>query len=128
MPSTSKKQHKFMEAVAHNPAFAKKAGVPQSVGKDFSNADKGKTFKRGGDMAKANPFMEMIAKKKAMAAGKKSEMPSKMGKPVMKKGMDTAKDGMKKMAAGGMAKGGGIESKGKTKGKMVTMKSGGKAC
>jgi hypothetical protein len=95
-----------MEAVAHNPSFAKKVGVPQSVGKDFSNADKGKTFKRGGDMAtkKANPFMEMIAKKKEMAKGKK-EMP------------------MKKMA-----KGGGIESKGKTKGKMVTMKSGGKAC
>ena len=119
-----------MEAVAHNPAFAKKAGVPQSVGKEFSNADKGKTFKRGGDMAKANPFMEMIAKKKAMAAGKKSEMPSKMGKPVMKKGMDTAKDGMKKMAKGGMAyaKGGGIESKGKTKGTMIKMKSGGKLC
>jgi len=130
MPSTSKKQHNFMAAVANNPSFAKKVGVPQSVGKDFSNADKGKSFKRGGDMAKANPFMEMIAKKKAMAAGKKSEMPSKMGKPVMKKGMDTAKDGMKKMAAGGMAyaKGGGIESKGKTKGKMITMKSGGKAC
>ena len=122
MPATSEKQKKFMDAVAHNPAFAKKAGVPQSVGKDFSNADKGKTFKRGGDMAKANPFMEMIAKKKAMAAGKKSEMPSKMGKPVMKKGMDTAKDGMK------MAKGGGIEAKGKTKGKMVKMNMGGKAC
>jgi hypothetical protein len=129
MPSTSKKQHNFMAAVANNPSFAKKVGVPQSVGKDFSNADKGKTFKRGGDMAKANPFMEMIAKKKAMAKGKK-EMPSKMGKPVMKKGMDTAKDGMKKMAKGGMAyaKGGGIESKGKTKGKMITMKSGGKMC
>jgi len=112
-----------MEAVAHNPAFAKKAGVPQSVGKEFSNADKGKTFKRGGDMAKTNPFMEMIAKKKAAAAGKKSEMPSKMGKPVMKKGMDMAKNGMKKMAAGG-----GIESKGETKGKMITMKSGGKSC
>ena len=111
MPSTSKKQHNFMAAVANNPAFAKKAGVPQSVGKDFSNADKGKTFKRGGDMAKANPFMEMIAKKKEMAKGKK-EMP------------------MKKMAKGGMAyaKGGGIESKGKTKGKIITMKSGGKAC
>jgi hypothetical protein len=130
MPSTSKKQHNFMAAVANNPSFAKKVGVPQSVGKDFSNADKGKTFKRGGDMAKANPFMEMIAKKKAMAAGKKSEMPSKMGKPVMKKGMDTAKDGMKKMAKGGMAyaKGGGIESQGKTRGKIVTMKSGGKMC
>jgi hypothetical protein len=120
-----------MAAVANNPSFAKKVGVPQSVGKDFSNADKGKTFKRGGDMAKANPFMEMIAKKKEM--GKPMGipvMPSKMGKPVMKKGMDTAKDGMKKMAKGGMAyaKGGGIESKGKTKGKMITMKSGGKMC
>ena len=122
MPSTSKKQHNFMAAVANNPAFAKKAGVPQSVGKEFSNADKGKTFKRGGDMAtKMNPgFMAMIAKKKA---GAKSAMPSKMGKPVMKKGMDTAKDGMKKMA-----KGGGVEVKGKTKGTMVKMNKGGKAC
>jgi hypothetical protein len=87
------------------------------VGKDFSNADKGKTFKRGGDMAKANPFMEMIAKKKAMG---KKEMP------------------MKKMASGGMTSMGsvktaapsrdGVAVKGKTKGKMVTMKSGGKAC
>ena len=104
MPSTSKKQHNFMAAVANNPKFAKKVGVPQSVGKDFSTADKGKTFKRGGDMAKANPFMEMIAKKKEMAKGKK-EMP------------------MKKMA-----KGGGVESKGKTKGKMIKMTKGGKAC
>ena len=54
MPSTSKKQHNFMAAVANNPAFAKKAGVPQSVGKEFNNADKGKTFKRGGDMKKMN--------------------------------------------------------------------------
>ena len=50
MPSTSAKQHRFMEAVAHNPAFAKKAGVPQSVGKDFSNADKGRKFSKGGDI------------------------------------------------------------------------------
>ena len=42
MPSTSLKQHRFMEAVAHNPEFAKKAGVPQSVGKDFAEADKRK--------------------------------------------------------------------------------------
>ena len=51
MPSSTKKQHNFMEAIAHNKAFAKKVGVPQSVGEDFSNADKGKTFKRGGQMA-----------------------------------------------------------------------------
>ena len=134
MPSTSKKQHNFMAAVANNPSFAKKAGVPQSVGKEFNNADKGKTFKRGGDMA------------------------TKMGKPTMKAGMSTAKDGMKKatpmagmmgMKKGGMpmkmkdgkkvpifmnkggmgmAKGGGIESKGKTKGTMIKMTKGGKAC
>ena len=131
MPSTSKKQHNFMAAVANNPSFAKKAGVPQSVGKEFNDADKGTTFKRGGDMA------------------------SSMGKPVMKKGMSMAKDGMKRptpmadtsmggmgMKKGGMpmkmkdgkkvpifaAKGGGIEAKGKTKGKMITMKNGGKAC
>jgi len=42
MPSTSEKQHRFMEAVAHNPEFAKKAGVPQSVGQDFNQADKRK--------------------------------------------------------------------------------------
>lgn len=40
MPSTSAKQHRFMEAIAHSPEFAKKAGVPQKVGKDFAAADK----------------------------------------------------------------------------------------
>jgi hypothetical protein len=116
-----------MEAVAHNPSFAKKVGVPQSVGKDFSNADKGKTFKQGGDMAsKMNPgFMAMMAKKKGAA-------PSAMGKPTMKKGMDMAKDGMKKMAGGGLATGhksaDGVASKGKTKATRVKMNKGGMAC
>ena len=111
MPSTSKKQHNFMEAIAHSPSFAKKVGVPQSVGQDFSKADKGKTFKRGGDMAKANPFMEMIAKKKAMAAGKKPAMP------------------MKKMATGGFVRAAdGIATKGKTKGKQIKMNKGGMSC
>ena len=50
MPSTSAKQAKFMRAVAHSPKFAKKVGVPQSVGKDFEMADKkkGKKFADGG--------------------------------------------------------------------------------
>lgn len=39
MPSVSRKQHNFMMAIAHSPKFAKKAGVPQSVGKDFAAAD-----------------------------------------------------------------------------------------
>lgn len=42
MPSKSDKQHRFMELVAHNPAAAKRVGVPQSVGKEFVQADKGK--------------------------------------------------------------------------------------
>ena len=115
MPSTSKKQHNFMEAVAHNPSFAKKVGVPQSVGKDFSNADKGKTFKRGGDMAKANPFMEMIAKKKDMAKGKKSEMPMKK---MASGGITSAKMGSVKTAAPSKD---GVAVQGKTKGKQVVM-------
>jgi len=48
MPSTSKKQHNLMEAVAHSKYFAKKVGIKQSVGKDFAAADKSKTFKKGG--------------------------------------------------------------------------------
>ena len=47
MPSKSAKQHRLMEAVAHNKDFAKKVGIPQSVGKDFASADKGKKFKSG---------------------------------------------------------------------------------
>ena len=134
-----------MAAVANNPAFAKKAGVPQSVGQDFNKADKGRKFSKGGNTmaSKMNAgFMAMMAKKKG-------EGPSAMGKPVMKKGMDMAKDGMKKMAGGGMTSlakhaakpaskahaglksGGavdGIASKGKTKGTMIKMKSGGRTC
>ncbi len=44
MPSKSAKQHRTMEMVAHNSAMAKKMGIPQSVGRDFVNADKGKHF------------------------------------------------------------------------------------
>jgi len=40
MPSSTLKQAKFMRAVSHNPKFAKKVGVSQSVGKDFEAADK----------------------------------------------------------------------------------------
>jgi len=45
MPSVSSKQEKFMRAVAHSKEFAKKAGIPQSVGKDFNKADKAKKKK-----------------------------------------------------------------------------------
>jgi len=123
MPSTSKKQHNFMEAIAHSPSFAKKVGVPQSVGKDFSTADKGKTFKRGGDMAtkKMNPFAKFEASAKDKAMDKKEMGMKKMASG----GITSAKMGSVKTAAPSRD---GIASKGKTKGKMITMKSGGKMC
>lgn len=42
MPSKSPAQHRFMEAAAHNPQFAAKAGIPVKVAKEFVAADKGK--------------------------------------------------------------------------------------
>jgi hypothetical protein len=102
-----------MDAAAHNPAFAKKVGIPSKVAKEFSTASKGQKFSKGGDTmaSKMNPgFMAMMAKKKGAPA--------------------------KKMAGGGMTSMGsvktaapskdGVATKGKTKGKMVTMRSGGK--
>jgi hypothetical protein len=97
MPSTSKKQHNFMAAVAKNPGFAKKVGIPRSVGEEFLTADKGKKFKEGGTMKKTNPFMEMIAKKKEAAAKK----PAKAAMPMKKGGAACAP---KKMMSGGAAK------------------------
>jgi hypothetical protein len=46
MPSKSQAQHNLMEMVAHDPKAAKRVGIPQSVGKDFEKADKGKKFKK----------------------------------------------------------------------------------
>ena len=212
MPSTSKKQHNFMAAVANNPAFAKKVGVPQSVGKDFSNADKGKTFKRGDDMAKAKKMafggmshgtsqvppqrrhggkpapstLSSLEKFKSMIEKPSGGAPTGTGGP-MRPPRDIGTGGgprggrpaglpprdpgtgagpnrprsfgstinsaprtppsasLNKPAGMGMNKGGmaassmgkvktaapskdGVAAKGKTKGKMVTMKSGGKMC
>ncbi len=103
MPSTSKKQHNFMAAVANNPAFAKKAGVPQSVGKEFNNADKGKTFKQGGDMKK----MASGGSTKPTAMGKvKTAAPSRDGiaEKGKTKGKQVVMSGNKGMKKGGMAK------------------------
>jgi hypothetical protein len=45
MPSKSPKQARFMKAAAHNPKFAKEAGVPQKVAKEYVAADKRKGHK-----------------------------------------------------------------------------------
>jgi hypothetical protein len=112
-----------MEAVSHNPAFAKKVGVPQSVGKDFSKADKGKTFSRGGDMAMDPKMMAMMMAKKK-AAGVRPGMAEPGTPPMMKKGGK-----VKKMATGGYTKAAdGVAKRGKTQATQIRMNRGGKAC
>jgi len=131
VPSTSKKQHRFMEAIAHSPSFAKKVGVPQSVGQDFANADKGRKFSKGGDMATKMKKFEKMGKdveKRGMKEGSAKDMAmDRMQMMGMKKG-----GGVKKMAGGGLAAGhksaDGIATKGKTKGANIVMKKGGKVC
>jgi len=198
VPSVSKKQHNFMAAIAHSPAFAKKVGVPQSVGKDFNAADKGRKFGSGG---MSRPDAQGINKPKTQHGkmalfnkggdmmNSKMKMFEKSGKDVEKKGMkegskkDMAMDRMQMMGMkkGGMTEGGksdkaqdkamikkafkqhdmqehkggkgtslklknggmaaskmgsvkvgktpdGVATKGKTKGTMISMKRGGKAC
>ena len=124
MPSTSKKQHNFMEAVAHNPSFAKKVGVPQSVGKDFSAADKGRKFSKGGDMKHEDVKMD---KKMMQKAVNKHEGRLHKGAAMTK----LAKGGMAPSKMGAVKTGktpDGVASKGKTKGTMVKMAKGGRYC
>jgi hypothetical protein len=87
MPSKSKKQHNLMAAVANNPKFAKKVGIPQSVGEDYVEADKGRKFRSGG---------------MAGCGTKRMNMGGKVGMHKMPDGT-MMKDSEHKMAMGGMA-------------------------
>jgi len=79
MPSKSKKQHNLMAAVANNPKFARKTGIPKSVGEEFMKADKGKKFAGGG------LYANIIAKKRRIAAGSGEKMRSVGSKGAPKK-------------------------------------------
>jgi hypothetical protein len=114
-----------MEAVANNPAFARKADIPQSVGREFVQADKGHKFSKGGEMKR---------KMMPMGKGAPADMPMPMRRPMppampagdgmaptappmgMKKG-----GSVKKMSSGGSAssRADGCATKGKTKGTFV---------
>ena len=149
-----------MAAAAHNPAFAKKAGIDTSVAKEFNKADTGtrpdlqkvaksktdhgksKLFKEGGVMKpvdkKKNPGVAKLPtavrnKMGFMKDGGVSKDDKAQDKKMIKKAVgmhDKQQHGGKKtnltaLKNGGktcMARGGGIETKGKTKGNMVTMK------
>lgn len=139
MPSVSEKQKHFMDAAAHNPAFAKKVGVPTKVAKEFSKADKGRTFSKGGEMKESKAMvakeMSFMKKKGAPASMIKHEKAESKG--YKKGGVATSLSAHAGMPASkahaGLKTGGavfrkaadGIASKGKTKGKQVVMQKGG---
>jgi hypothetical protein len=148
MPAKTEKQKRFMQAVSHSPAFAKKVGVPQSVGKEFS-------MKEGGLYENINKKRERIAE----GSGEHMRKPGSKGAPTTKDFVESAKTakhkeggtvkeskamvgkevafmkkkgapksmmqhemmeaGMKPSRAKKFARGGGVESKGKTRGKFV---------
>jgi hypothetical protein len=131
MPTVSKKQEKFMQAVAHNPAFAKKAGVPQSVGKEFTKSGGGMAntsrMNRLEELGRVNAEKAKTAKGKSNLMAEKKRIVGELGGGMKKGG------GVKKMAMGGVAASkmgavktaapsrDGVAVKGKTRGKMVTM-------
>ena len=109
-----------MAAIAHNPAFAKKVGIPQSVGKDFNNADKGKKFRSGG-MAKSDMKEDM-----KMDKSQDKAMIQKAFKQHDAQEHKGGKGTTLKLAKGGVTRADGCITKGHTKGKMVAMCGGGK--
>ena len=111
MPAVSEKQKRLMDAAAHNKSFAKKAGVPQNVAKEFSEASKGMKFRSGGEarqsinQPKTNHGKSALFKEGGQTmATQKKVAPTPMGKV---KTAAPSRDG--------------VATKGKTKGKMVHM-------
>ena len=127
MPSTSRKQHNLMAAVANNPKFADKVGIPQSVGKDFVKADEGRKFSRGGDMKESKAMMAKEVGFMKKKGAPKSMIKHEMAEAGMKKGGKA-----KAYASGGLAAGhksaDGIAKKGKTRAMQVRMAGGGRTC
>lgn len=118
MPSVSKKQHNLMAMVANNPAKAKELGIPQKVGQEFTQADKGMKFDKAPTKSRAD--LQKINSPKTLHG--KSQL-FKEGGQIMatNKAITTAKMGKVKTAAPSRD---GVATKGKTKGKEVKMTGG----
>ena len=153
MPAKSESQKRLMDAATHNPEFAKKVGIPSKVAKDFSEASIGMKFKKGGaeseaarqsiNQPKTNHGEQSLFAKggKTMAKSDAKEdmkMDKAQDKAMIKKafkqhdaqehkGGAGTKLSLKKGGMTKMARGGGVETKGKTKGKMIAMCGGGMA-
>lgn len=133
MPSVSQKQHNLMAMVANDPAKAKQLGVPQSVGQEFVQADKGMKFSKAPTKSRAD--LQKINSPKTLHG--KSAFFKEGGQVMATKkssgnGITNAKMGAVKTAAPSRD---GMATKGKTKGtqikmsgsKPLGMKKGGKA-
>jgi hypothetical protein len=119
MPTVSKKQERFMQAVAHNPAFAKKVGVPTKVGKEFTKSEGGMAESKK-MIGKEVSFMRKKGAPKSMIKHEMGEM-----KAMKKGGIIASKMGTVKTAAPSKD---GVAVKGKTKGKQIVMKKRGGMC
>ena len=124
MPAKSPAQKRLMDAAAHNPAFAKKVGIPSKVAKEYSTESKGMTFRKGGEMKESKAmakkeiaFMQKKGAPKSMIKHEKAEYGMKKG------GVAASKMGAVKTAAPSRD---GVAMKGHTKGKQITMRKGGK--
>lgn len=121
MPSTSQKQHNLMAMVAHDPAKAKKLGIPQSVGQEFVKADKGMKFDKAPTKSRAD--LQKINSPKTAHGG--SALFAKGGQVMATKssgnGITKAKMGAVKTAAPSRD---GLAAKGKTKGTQIKMQGG----
>ena len=103
MPAKSKKQLKFMQAVANNPKFAKKVGVPTKVGKEFVGK------KKGGEI-KGKELQRLLEKERRNEPGLEGFYPEEYivvpGK-VLKAGSVLLDAGLEKAQASGLFKRGG---------------------
>jgi hypothetical protein len=140
MPAVSAKQKKFMDAAAHNPEFAKKAGIPKDVAQEFSAASKGQKFSTGtrADLQGINKPKTDHGSMNLFNKGGVMKNDMMQDKAMAKKaiGMHESqlhggkKSNMAKLKNGGSAssRADGCAVKGKTKGTMISMKSGGMSC
>jgi hypothetical protein len=146
MPSVSPKQEKFMRAVANSPQFAKKVGVSQSVGKEFKMMDKKMAKMAEGGTARKSFMEKMMNLNPNSMASRAFGKTAKEGAEISKETSDrvknagaigavagaagkavgkAAKKGAEISKEARMARGGGVEHKGKTRGTMVKMAAGG---
>lgn len=115
MPSVSQKQHNLMAMVANNPAKAKELGIPQAVGQEFTQADKGMKFNKAPTKSRAD--LQKVNKPETHHG--KSQLFKEGGRIMAtNKAITTAKMGKVKTAAPSRD---GVAVKGKTKGKQVKM-------